>query len=136
MQLRYAHLCDYAGLGSGGGKPIVVGIFDTVYDAEQVRPIRLPISYFVARIDASLAGGTEHDLQIVVSDEDEEEVHRFDLGATPFSPGGPGRPLSTHLIMLIAGLEFPERGDYNFQVIVDGEKLGATPLYIAEPPPT
>lgn len=136
-RVAYAHLCDYAGLGNNG-KPIVVGIFDTVYHADEAGPVAMPLCYFITKIEASLATGTEHEVSVVIRHEDGEIVHQVDFGSVQFQATGPGRPLSAAVIMLVAGMPFPARGDYAFEVVVDrdgAEPAGAAPLYFLEAPP-
>ena len=135
IQLRYAHLCDFAGLGHNG-KPIVVGIFEILYDQNpSERPISMPIAYLAAKLECSLADGTEHEMSVVLRHEDGEEVHRVDFGRVQFVPSGPGRPLHAALILLVAGITFPDQGDYAFEFVVDTVKIGEAPLYIVPKPP-
>lgn len=133
--LRYAHLCDYAS-ADAKSKPTIVGVFDIIFDVQKKRPIQLPpVAHFVAKMECSIGDGSMHTLQIVVRHEDGEVVHQVNLGPLEFRPTGPGRPLSAQIIMMIGGMPFPELGDYAFEMVVDGTKIGETPLYLADAPP-
>jgi uncharacterized protein DUF6941 len=134
ITMKYAHFCDYAGLGNNG-KPIVVGIFDQLNIADG-QPLVMPLAFFITQLEASIADGAAHQISIVVRDEDGGEVHRVDFPTNNFLPAGPGRPLSAAVILGVPGLQFPRRGDYAFEVVVDGRRIGESPLYLMDAPPT
>lgn len=134
IELKYAHLCDYACLGARE-KPILVGVFDIIFAPVDASPINLPPCFFFAKITASIADGTNHSLSLVVRNEDEEIVNRLDMKGATFGASGQGRPLGGNLLLQISGMPFPRHGDYTFEVLVDNKKVGETPLYISELPP-
>jgi hypothetical protein len=70
MQLRFAHLADYAAQDPAG-KLTLVGVFDIVWDQLQERPIPFPPCYLAGGITGSLADGTDHHLEIRFVDADE-----------------------------------------------------------------
>lgn len=129
----FAHLCDYAGLGEKG-KPIIVGVFDMVYRVDPTQPIVMGPIHFIAKISASIATGTEHNIDVVVRTEDGHEVHRIGFQHVQFKPAGPGRPFTAQVIVGLMGLPLPSVGDYYFEVVVDGQVAGETPLYVVEAP--
>ncbi|HKT07801.1 MAG TPA: hypothetical protein VJR24_07900 [Gemmatimonadaceae bacterium] len=129
----FAHLCDYAGFADRG-KPIIVGAFDMLYRVDPTTPITLAQCHFIAKVEASIATGTDHEIDISVRTEDETEVHRIGFGRVQFKPAGPGRPFSALVIVGLTGMPFPSVGDYTFQVIVDGQKAGEAPFYVVEAP--
>ena len=133
VTLKYAHLCDYAGPGNNN-KALLIGIFDQLQPPVGA-PLQMPLAFFAAKLEASIADGADHAVSIVVRDADEQPVHTVNIPLVHFNPSGPGRPLGALLVLHIGGMQFPERGDYTFQIVVDNEGVGEAPLYIVEPPP-
>ncbi len=136
MHLRFAHLADYAA-ADASGKLTVVGSFDIVWDQLKKRPIPLPPCYLVASFAASLAEGSEHDLEIRLVDADESPIMESIRGKMQFRPFGPGYPLRTNVLIGFGPetLHVPELGDYHFRFLVDGELVGELPVSVLEPPP-
>jgi hypothetical protein len=136
MEFHFGHLADYAGPGQHN-KLTIVGIFDVAYDHDpSVRPIPLPQAFLVAAIDASVAHGSVHSVEIRFTDIDNEPVGpTIELVDVPFQARGPGRPLRAQLIAQLQGLSVPDVGDYEFQIWVDGERVGDIPLYVVPNPP-
>jgi hypothetical protein len=137
MELRFGHLCDYAGFGAGG-KLILVGLFNQVMHAGAL-PISLPLSYLVFRVECSIAEGADHEVRVRLKDEDEITVVNdegepvdFSLGAPRFTPSGPGRPLGAQVIFQVVGIALPRTGDYAFEIRIDGAIVGEVPLYAVE----
>lgn len=135
MNLRFAHLADYASTDSSG-KLTVVGAFDIVWDALKKRPIPFPPCYLVAAFAASLAEGTDHAIAVDLVDADETSVMPTITGQAKFRPFGPGYPLRANLILGFGpeALTVPELGDYSFRFSVDGTVVGETPVSVLEPP--
>ena len=98
MELRFAHLADYAA-ADAAGKLTIVGTFDIVWDQLKTRPIPFPPCYLVASFAANLAEGTEHDLEIALVDADEKPVMDRIQGKLQFRPFGPGYPLRSNLLI-------------------------------------
>jgi hypothetical protein len=67
MDLRFAHLADYAAADSSG-KITLIGIFDLVWDRMNARPVFCPPCYLVASFAASLVERSGHDLEIRLVD--------------------------------------------------------------------
>lgn len=136
MELRYAHLADYAA-ADAGGKLTVVGIFDLVYDRLRERPIPFPPCYLVATLAASVAEGSVHQLRVRFADADERDVIEPLSAGLTFRPFGPGYPQKA---VFIAGfgpdtLKVPHLGDYHFSFEVDGRELGRVSVTVLDPPP-
>lgn len=136
MELRFAHLADYATVDSGNGKLTLVGVFDVVWDMLQQRPIPFPLCFLVASFSASIAQGTEHQLEIELVDADEKAVHRSHPLPILFRPYGPGYPLRAQLAVPIppGAISVPELGDYRFRFLIDGSEVGDLPVLVIEPP--
>lgn len=136
VTLRFAHLCDYA-MSEKGSKPVIVGIWDVVFDNMKVRPIPLPpIGFFFARLECSLADGDLHRVRVVIRHEDGHPVHEVSFGELKFLPTGPGRPLRAQLLISIGGMPFPDLGEYSFELWVDdaGAPLGEATITIVDAP--
>jgi hypothetical protein len=132
MQLKYAHLCDYAGEGARG-KPIAVGIFERVV-ASDARPIGLPTIYLLVAIEAHVAEGTDHTAEIrLTNDQGEDKIPRASFQIR-FRPQGPGHLMIAHLIAQFEMITLPDVGEYEFYVLVDGNDVASVPLIISPAP--
>lgn len=136
MELRFAHLADYAAADSSG-KVTLVGIFDLVWDLTKVRPVPFPPCYLVASFAASLAEGSAHHLEIKLVDADEHSVLPALTTELHFGATGPGNPLRAQVVMGFGPgtLRVPELGDYAFTFLVDGVSQGRVPVSVREPLP-
>lgn len=137
MELRFAHLADYAA-GDASGKLTVVGIFDLVYDHAKVRPIVFPPCYVIASFAASIAEGSAHKLRVRFLNADEVDIVEPIETDLSFKPAGPGYPQRA---VFLAGfgpetLKVPDLGDYHFAFIVDGQEVGRVPVAALSPPPS
>lgn len=131
MELKYAHLADYATRGLGG-KPVIIGIFDNVM-VPTGNAIGLPICYLIGAFIAHLSEGSRHKLRAALTDEDGAEVMTGELDLE-FSPT-PQRTLEAVFSIGILGLPLPHMGAYEFNLFVDGTRLGSVSIYVAEAPP-
>lgn len=136
MELRFAHLADYAAAASDG-KLTIVGVFDIVWDSLQDLPIPLPACFLVANFAGSISEGTAHELEVRLVDPDEVPV--IDPIRVPLNlrPTGPGYPLRAQVLLGFGPgvLKVPRRGDYLFRFLVDGLGVGELSLAVREPPP-
>jgi hypothetical protein len=140
MDLRFGHLCDYATVGAAR-KLILVGLFDQVTTPATRERIVLPLCYLVFKVECSLYEGSEHQIQVRLKDDDETTLQDadgremdFDLGQQRFTPSGRGRPLSIQVTLPCVGLSVPTHGDYAFEILVGGARLGDVRFYVVEPP--
>lgn len=136
MKLRYAVLADYAA-SDPSGKHTIVGIFEMVYDVLGTKPVPMPPCYIAAAITANAAEGTAHRLQIRLrrdSPGDMSEVVPALEMPFQMAPSGPGQPLRGGLNLFIPNMRVPERGDYAFELVVDGKSLGRIPFRVVAPP--
>ena len=134
MDLRFAHLTDYAS-ADASGKLIVVGVFDFIWDNLKQRPIPFPPCHLVASFSGSVAEGSQHQVEIQFVDADEKPVLPALRAALLFKPFGPGFPLRAQLILAFGPgvLHVPELGDYHFRFLVDGRELGQLQVSALEP---
>lgn len=125
MRLTYAHLADFASIGSDG-KLTVVGAFDALTVAAPAGPLPFPACYLVAGFEASISEGSDHRLEVSLVTDDEAPVALRLDGALTFRTSGVGHPAwSRALVGFGAGaVRVPEQGDYHFRFVVDGEELG------------
>lgn len=125
MELRYAHIADFASVDASG-KLTLVGVFDVVWDSLGVRPIPFPPFHLVAAFEASVAEGAEHDIEIVLVDDDEKLHGGVIKGKLQLRSQGAGHLARGHLMIGFGPkvITVPELGDYYFQFKVDGVKLG------------
>jgi hypothetical protein len=130
VTMRFGHLTDYA-TTDAGGKLIIAGIFDIAYAASVDAEVVGIIFTLVARLECSIADGLEHDIRIQFVDGEEELVGvEMPAGVITFSPTGPGRPFAANVVAKFAGLPIRGADDYRFVLLVDGQAVGAVPLYV------
>ena len=133
IALSFGHLCDYATLDANG-KLLIIGIWDVVFDQMKARPIPLPSGFIVARLECSIADGSEHLVELAMVDEDEGNIlDPAPIGRVPFSPTVPGRPLQAQFMIQTAGLKVPELGDYAIEIRAGGQRVGLIPFSVVEP---
>ena len=125
MELRYAHIADFASVDASG-KLTLVGVFDFVWDALGVRPIPFPPFYLVAAFEGSVAEGAEHEIEIRLVDDDEQPMSAVIKGQLQLRSQGVGHLARGHVMIGFGPgvIAVPELGDYYFQFKVDGVKLG------------
>lgn len=134
MELKYGVLADYAGAGAGG-KVILVGIFDTVFNLQNVNPVPLPAFFVFAAIEAHVTEGTEHSAVIHLTTGDGNDLPTPIRVELPFKfvPRGRGRKMLGNLFIGIPpGLLLPGNGSYEFNILMDGRHIGSIPLYVDE----
>jgi len=136
MELRFAHLADYAAADSSG-KLTVVGIFDLVWDRLKLKPIPFPSCYLVASFAASFGEGSAHQLTILMVDSDEQILIEPIELELQLHPSGPGNPLRAQVVLALpaGALRVPQTGDCLLRFVVDGVPLGELPVSVREPPP-
>lgn len=137
MELRFAHLADYAA-GDAAGKLTIVGIFDLVYDRAKTLPIAFPPCYLIATFSASVTEGSVHGLEVRFVDADEDNIVEPISVELKFRPSGPGYPQRAVFLVGFGSetLKVPALGDYHFTFLIDGLEVGRTSVTVLEPPPT
>lgn len=130
MELKYAHLADYAAVGERG-KMLFIGIFDRVLAGPE-RPIQLNPFHIAGSLRAYVTEGTEHVLDLRLVNADGQE--RFNAQApVKFQPVG-GQFLEANFAIGISGLAFIDVEDYAFHILVDGKHLGILPISVVSQP--
>jgi hypothetical protein len=132
MQLRYGTLADYSALGAGG-KPLLIGMFDTILVVETVRPVRVPPCYLFGIFEAHATEGTDHRLTIRLQTADGQDLMPTVRAPLRFGARGPGRPLIAYLSIALFGLALPDVGEYAFELLVDDRHVGSVQLYTQLP---
>lgn len=133
VELRFGLLADFAANGAGN-KLTIVHVFNRWNP--QPEKIGQPIGagVLVVYLDCSLADGATHSLTVRIVDEDEEELPtKIQVDDLPFSPAGPGLPLSVQLLINLAPIPMPNYGDYKFELVVDSAVVGRVTFYVLKP---
>jgi hypothetical protein len=134
MELKFGVLADYAGQGAAG-KVILVGIFDTIFDALRVVPIPMPQFFLFAAMEAHVTEGTDHTAVVHLTTADGADLPNPIRLELPFKFGarGRGRKMVGNLVIAVPpGLGLPARGAYEFSILLDGHHVGSIPLYVDE----
>jgi len=136
MELRFAHLADFASV-DGSGKLTIVGIFDIVWDRTGQRPIVFPPCHLVAAFAGSVAEGSAHTAAVALVDADETVVWEGLQAQLQFTPFGPGYPLRAQFVLgFVPGvLTVPDHGDYHLVFRIDGHTVGEIGVSVLAPPP-
>jgi len=130
VTMPFGHLTDYATVDASG-KLIIAGLFEIVFASSVDAEVVGVIFTLVARLECSIADGLEHDIRIRFVDGEEEQVgDEMPVGAITFSPTGPGRPFAANVMARFGGLQVRGADDYRFVILVDGQPVGAIPLYV------
>jgi hypothetical protein len=133
MKLRFGVLADYAGQGAAN-KAILVGIFDTLFNTQNLPLLNAPPFFLFAAIEAHVTEGTEHKATIHLTTGDGRDLPvplRLEV-PFKFAARGPGRAMEGNLVFGMNGLPLPGNGSYEFNILIDGHHLGAIPLYVSE----
>ena len=135
MDLRYAHLADFASVDANG-KLTIVGAFDIVWVGAPVRPIPFPPFYLVAGFEASIVEGADHEVEIQLMNEDEEPCSGLLKGPLQLRAHGVGLPSVGQAVLGFGPgvVGVPELGDYHFRFRVDGHDVGTARVSVLAPP--
>jgi hypothetical protein len=136
MELRFAHIADYAAIGIDG-KLTLVGAFDIIWDVPGTRPIAFPPFSLVVGFEASIAEGPEHELHITLTNDDEETGSLAVEGLLQFRPHGPGHPARANALLSFGpgAVAVPELGDYHFVFAINGKRVGSLRVSVLAPQP-
>ena len=130
MELRVGVTADLVSI-TDDGKLNLVGIFERVVTSRV--PAVLSSFHLFARFSARVVEGTEHAAQVALVNADGQDViPRLPPIPLRFGIVGAGKPLSGQMILHLPNVEFPEFGDYEFQLYVDERYVDSIPL-IVEP---
>jgi hypothetical protein len=130
MELKFALLADHAS-ETKEGKLNIMGTFNAV-GANEV-PVTHPRCYLVARLECSLAHGTDHTFRVSLHDGN-GEIAGMDMPDQPlrFVPSGPGRTLVSNIIIDMVNLRLSEFDDFEFHLRVDGVVVATVPLSLVQ----
>jgi hypothetical protein len=133
MEVDLALLADAATVDAAG-KLNILGVFDRISASRF--PAQHPHVSLVLRFSASLAEAGGHQVVIVLTDPDGEEVIRLDgdLHVSPGSAAAGGR-VRVPQVVNMERLVFKRPGRYAFDVSVDGEHQVSVPLFLHEGAP-
>jgi hypothetical protein len=127
VRVALALLADGANV-SREGKLNLLGVFDTLF--ARSFPITHPQLQLVIRFEAEvaeLAGGRTLEVQLVAPDD--RVVFRVP-GTMTVQPGVVGEAIRLEHILTLNNLQLEAPGRYRFQIVVDGELLGAVPMRV------
>lgn len=133
-RLRLALMVDHFDV-THGGKLMLIGIFDQFFAQRPLPPkdrIEVGVGFLVIQVEASLAFGSNHSLQVECLDDDEKDVAALPAQHIEFSSTGEGLPLRATFVMQLGRLLFPDFGHYQWHVRVDGESVGRCPFAVVE----
>ena len=126
MEVSLAVLAEAANVSDG--KLNILGEFNTLWAA--VFPARIPMTYFVCRIDSTPDDRSKHRLAVRVTLEGAQAYEIANVDMQFDEATQPGLPLRSQWIVGVEGAVFPRPGTYLFEVIVDGVTLREVPLYV------
>ncbi len=123
-------VCDYAALN--GNKPTVVGLFELLFTNKQAfGPIPIPRHFLFAWLECPTNEGAQHGVSFRCVDADGHEVASFCEGHVQrFTAGIPNRGLSACVVLDVGMLQVPDYGDYSYEVLADGVRVGSAPLSV------
>ncbi len=133
MYVRYALLADGIVPGAGGKKNII-GTFNTIYSP------KFPAQYaskvhLLVRLEAHESEAGSHWMTIDFVNETGTQLSKaskeinFKLSRESTVQG---TPLTVEVVVEIVGLTFPDAGNYDLTIRVDGTYLDSVPLYVRQ----
>ena len=130
MDLKFALLADHVNT-TLEGKLNIIGEFNAISAARV--PATHPFLFLVARLEASVSEGTEHELTIGIYDEDGQKVMpKSPTFPIKFKPQGRGLPLRAQVVAQLGGLRFDHFGSFEFHLLVDGRLEARVPFLVSQ----
>jgi hypothetical protein len=129
MEVKLAVLADYANV-SHDGKLNIMGIFQEI-NAPSL-PFPLPQMYLVLTFEAGPAEfDSVRDLRVVLLRGDsQEELVKLEGQLQVPRPARAGSRAYMNEAIGLAGVPFPQAGDYAFHVLVGGDEKATVPLHV------
>lgn len=128
MDVKLAVLADYANVSSDG-KLNIMGIFQEI-NAPSL-PFPLPQMYLVLTFEAGPAEfGSQKQLRIVLMDGDGNERIALEGEVQVPEPKRRGSRAYINEAIGLAGVPFEKAGDYQFAILVGGERKKTVPLHV------
>lgn len=136
LALEYAHLADFV-TQDQANKLIVVGIFSHINDNMRVRPIPWPGGVLVASLTASIADGSDHEIEVRLVDGNGQPVGPATRVPVRFVTNGAGYRMRAGLLLRLmpGAIHVPDVGDYDFEFWWGGTRLGTLSIVVQEPLP-
>ena len=118
-KLNFLHICDYASFGEAG-KLNILGIF------ENINSLKFPYQHpqFFVAANISIVEPGEHECVLRVNDPDKVEIGKFSLPKIKININKDQQNANIGIIGQFNGVNFSKPGDYNVQVLIDGEVVG------------
>jgi len=127
VKVRIAVLADYVNV-SQEGKINILGVFDFIHAAQF--PFTLHEMQLVMRFEADITErGSQKELQVLLIDQRGEKVLELH-GRMAISDASPGDLLLFTHVLTLRNVMFREKGDYQFDIYVDGEFSSHVPLKV------
>lgn len=105
------------------GKLNILGEFNTIRSPTE--PIQHHSMFVIARFLASASEGTNHQLQVLLVDEDGQEViPKSENIQLRFQPTGKGLPLRAHVVLHFTPITLPRFGRYSFHYLLNRHLVG------------
>ena len=127
MQLTFALLADYAN-NTPEAKLNVLGIFNRINAS--AFPAQHPQMFLCTRFSASPAEyGQKKMIMIKLLSADADEI--LEVSQEVEIPSLGGRRVDVNFVLAMNNVTFPEPGEYQFSILVDGDEKGTVPLTLA-----
>ncbi len=131
VDVTVAVLADYANV-SQDGKLNIMGIFQELNPP--ALPFALPQMYLVLSFSAGPAEfNTTRNVRIPLLHSDGQEILRLEAQMHVPSARRPGSRAFMNEAIGLAGIVFPQPGDYAFHVLIGDDEKAAVPLHVNEP---
>ena len=131
MDVTVAVLADYANV-SKDGKLNIMGIFQEVNPP--VLPFTLPQMYLVLSFSAGPAEfGLARNIRIPLLHSDGQEILALQARMHVPVAQRPGSRAYMNEAIGLAGITFPQAGDYAFHIVVGDDEKAIVPLHVNEP---
>jgi hypothetical protein len=131
MDVTVAVLADYANL-SQDGKLNILGIFQEINPP--VLPFTHPQMYLVLSLTAGPAEfNTTRNFRIPLLHSDGQEILAMEAQMRVPSARRPGSRAYINETIGLAGLTFPQAGDYSFHILIGDDEKAVVPLHVNEP---
>jgi hypothetical protein len=128
MEVKLALLADYANV-SQDGKLNIMGIFQEVN--APLLPFPLPQMYLVLTFEAGPAEfATFRDMRVVLLRSDGEMLLELHGQLEVPRPSREGSRAYMNEAIGLAGITFPQAGDYAFHILVGGDEKAVVPLHV------
>jgi len=135
MEVKFAHLCDYASV-SREGKLSVMGIFSNI--GVQTLPALHPIAYLAFEMELRSAEmDRESEIEIDVVDADGNNIWKMEGKFKGDRRGKPGERATVGQIIPLQGLTFQRYGAHEINIFLNGQPKATVSfnVTVAGPPP-